>query len=66
MAVEMKSRIEADLGVVISVAHLLQGSSMAQLATRIVDLLAQDMPRVMSQGHATAMNGDDSWNIVKL
>ncbi len=39
---------------------------MAQVATRIVDLLAQDMPRVMSQGHATAMNGDDSWNIVKL
>ena len=66
MAVEMKSRIEADLGVVVSVAHLLQGLSMAQVATRIIDLLAEDMPRVMSQGQATAMNGDDSWNIVKL
>ena len=66
MAVEMKSLIEADLGVAVSVAHLLQGSSMAQVATQILDLLAQDMPRVKGQGQATAMNGDDSWNIVKL
>ena len=66
MAVEMKSRIEADLGVVVSVAHLLQGSSMAQVVAMIVDLLAQDVPRGMGQAQATAMNGDDSWNVMKL
>ena len=44
MAVELKSRIEADLGAVVTIANLLQGYSMDQVAGRIIDQLTVATP----------------------
>jgi len=66
MAVELKSRIEADFAVIVSVAHLLQGSSIAQLATQIVDQLGEAIPQVMSQEQLVSTSGDNRWDVLKI
>jgi myxalamid-type polyketide synthase MxaB len=66
MAVELKSRIEADFGVVVTVAHLLQGSSMAQVASRIIDQLAAVMPPVVSHEQMTGTTVNKDWDVLKL
>jgi acyl transferase domain-containing protein/NADPH:quinone reductase-like Zn-dependent oxidoreductase/NAD(P)-dependent dehydrogenase (short-subunit alcohol dehydrogenase family)/aryl carrier-like protein len=54
MAVELKSRIEADLGFVVTVAHLLQGASMSQVSGRIIDQMAVATPLGISRETAIA------------
>jgi hypothetical protein len=39
MAIELRNRIETDLGVVMSLVHFLQGPSVAQLAALLLDQL---------------------------
>jgi len=44
MALQLKNRIEADLGVVIPIAYLLQGPSVAQLAMQVLEQLTSCTP----------------------
>lgn len=41
MAVELKNRIELDIGVLIPMVRLLQGPSLAQIAEQLAEQLAQ-------------------------
>ena len=41
MAVELKNRIEVDLGVGLSIVELLQGASIAQLTQRVLPSIAE-------------------------
>ena len=66
MAVELKSRIETDLAVVVSVGNLLQGYSMAQLGARIIEQIAVVVPPAASQSSMAATTGDSDWEVVKL
>ncbi|HEX9414892.1 MAG TPA: SDR family NAD(P)-dependent oxidoreductase, partial [Ktedonobacterales bacterium] len=48
MAVELKNRLERDLGIPISVMELLQGPSVDQLATQVLERLAAVLPALPS------------------
>ena len=66
MAVELKSRIETDLAVVVSVGNLLQGYSMAQIGARIIEQIAEVVPSPARQSPKAATTGDTDWEVVKL
>jgi acyl transferase domain-containing protein/acyl carrier protein len=58
MALEMKTRIEADTGVVIPIIEFLKGASLAQLATKVLDQLSTPAPaREARAGRAAAGGG---------
>ena len=66
MAVELKSRIEADLVVSITIADLLQGYGMAQVAATIVDHLSATIENVAREDELRKVTGDNGWNVVNL
>jgi acyl transferase domain-containing protein/acyl carrier protein len=50
MAVQLKNRIETDLGVVVPIAHFLQGPSIVQIATQLLERLTPMLsPSVIEQ-----------------
>lgn len=58
MAVEVKSRVEATLRVDVSVLDLLQGVTVADLATRILPLLVLEKPADLSADETVATGAD--------
>lgn len=63
MALEMKTRIEGDLGVQVAIPELLKGASLRQLATKIVDKLNHPAPFLKARG---AGAGAGHWEELRL
>jgi hypothetical protein len=62
MAVELRNRVEVDLGVVVSLVNFLQGTGVAQLAVQMLDQLTATAsvppPSPPSQGKAEQLLAD--------
>ncbi|HLI70271.1 MAG TPA: beta-ketoacyl reductase, partial [Ktedonobacteraceae bacterium] len=65
MAIELKNRIQTDIGVDIPITSLLQGPSIAQFATQLLELLAADDLFSPLQEKPKQIATDD-WEVIEL
>ena len=67
MALEIKARIEADLGVAVSIINLLKGTSIAQLVTKVLDQLPISSPVIRAcAASATAAGATQQWEELSI
>ena len=61
MALEVKTRIDADLGAVIPIVSLLKGTSIAHLAANVADQLAIQTPAIHSLAAMSSAARGEQW-----
>lgn len=66
MAVELKTRVEADLGLALPLVDLLQGPSVAQLSGRLLELFTASALLSSDRGGGCEPRAESDWETLKL
>jgi NAD(P)-dependent dehydrogenase (short-subunit alcohol dehydrogenase family)/acyl carrier protein len=66
MAIELRTRVQADLGVLIPIADLLKGPSVAQLTSQLLEQVASESVSESIGGQGDEMADDEDWEVLKL
>jgi myxalamid-type polyketide synthase MxaE and MxaD len=66
MAIELRTRVQKDLGVVAPIADVLQGPSIAQLAALLLQQLSVGRLLDVTHVKAAAAADDENWEVLKL
>jgi acyl carrier protein len=66
MAIELRTRVQKDLGAVVPIADVLQGPSIAQLAALLLQQLSVGRLLDVTHVKAAAAADDENWEVLKL